>query len=77
MNRYKTFLVLMLSAACQLVFAQLPNEYKGKPYKDSVYVQGAQNIPGRVELAYYDMGGEGVAYHDTTHEKEGSKLNHT
>ena len=64
----------MLSATCQSVFAQLPKEYKGKPYKDSVYVQGAQNIPGRVELAYYDLGGEGLAYHDTTPENEGFKI---
>jgi Carbohydrate binding module (family 6) len=77
MNRRKTLLTLMISAGFQLVFAQLPKEYKGKPYKESVYVQGAQNIPGRVELAYYDLGGEGVAYHDTTPENEGAKLNHT
>jgi hypothetical protein len=25
-----------------------------------------QTIPGRVECAFYDLGGEGVAYHDTT-----------
>ena len=29
-----------------------------------------------MELAYYDLGGEGVAYHDVTPENEGSKLNH-
>ncbi len=26
---------------------------------------GAQKIPGKVECAYYDRGGEGVAYHDS------------
>jgi hypothetical protein len=57
--------------------AQIPNDYKGKPFKDSVYTKGAQTIPGRVELAYYDLGGEGVAYHDSTPENEGAKLNHT
>jgi len=25
-----------------------------------------QRIPGKIEAAYYDLGGEGVAYHDTT-----------
>ncbi len=25
-----------------------------------------QSIPGRIECAFYDLGGEGVAYHDTT-----------
>ena len=57
-------------------YAQIPAGYKGKPFRDSVYVSGAQIIPGRVELAYYDLGGEGVGYHDTTPENEGSKLNH-
>lgn len=59
------------------LYAQLPKEYKGKPFRDSVYNKGPQLIPGRVELAYYDMGGEGVAYHDTSPENEGSKLNRT
>jgi hypothetical protein len=61
----------------QKVFAQLPAGYKGKPFKDSVYTKGAQVIPGRVELAYYDLGGEGVAYHDSDAINNGSgKLNH-
>lgn len=42
---------------------------------DSIYALGTQIIPGRVELAYYDIGGEGIAYHDVTSENEGSKLN--
>jgi hypothetical protein len=37
--------------------------YSGQPYHDSVYQGGAQKIPGRVQCAYYDLGGEGVAYH--------------
>jgi hypothetical protein len=57
--------------------AQVPASYKGKPYRDKYYTQGAQSIPGRVELAYYDLGGEGVAYHDVTPANEGSMLNHT
>ena len=27
--------------------------------------EGPQAIPGKVQCAYYDLGGEGVAYHDT------------
>ena len=46
--------------------------YKGKPYHDSRYQGGAQTIPGRVECAYYDLGGEGVAYHDTDAKNNGS-----
>ena len=46
--------------------------YKGTPYHDSRYQGGAQRIPGRVECAYYDLGGEGVAYHDTDAKNNGS-----
>lgn len=60
-----------------LVHAQLPAGYKGKPYRDSLYTAGAQPVPGRVELAYYDLGGEGVAYHDVTPTNDGSALNRT
>jgi len=58
------------------VSAQIPKDYKGKPFKDKYYKAGAQVIPGRIELSYYDLGGEGVAYHDVTPINEGSKLNH-
>ena len=51
-------------------------EYKGTPYQDSRHPGEAQRIPGRVECAYYDRGGEGVAYHDTEATNSGSgKLN--
>ncbi|MGA8408347.1 MAG: hypothetical protein WB680_14305 [Candidatus Acidiferrales bacterium] len=46
--------------------------YKGKPFQDSRYHAGAQKIPGRVECAYYDLGGEDVAYHDTDRQNNGS-----
>src|SRR5512135_610870 len=46
--------------------------YKGTPYQDSRHTGGAQKIPGRVECAYYDRGGEGVAYHDTDARNNGS-----
>ena len=46
--------------------------YKGTPYEDSRYQGGAQKIPGRVECAYYDRGGEGVAYHDSDAKNSGS-----
>lgn len=65
----------MLSVLNILV-AQVPQGYKGKPFKDKFYQLGPQPIPGRVQLAYYDLGGEGVAYHDSTPENEGAKLNH-
>lgn len=39
------------------------SQYTGLPYHDARYSGGAQKIPGRVLCAYYDLGGEGVAYH--------------
>jgi hypothetical protein len=46
--------------------------YLGKPFEDSAYHGGPQMIPGRVQCAYYDFGGEGVAYHDTDAKNNGS-----
>jgi len=48
------------------------DHYKGSPYHDSRYQGGAQRIPGRVDCAYYDLGGEGIAYHDTDSKNNGS-----
>ncbi len=47
-------------------------QYKGTPYQDSRYHHGAQKIPGKVYSAYYDRGGEGVAYHDSDAKNNGS-----
>jgi hypothetical protein len=47
-------------------------EYEGKPFQDTVYRGGPQTIPGRVQCAYYDFGGEGVAYHDSDATNHGS-----
>ena len=47
-------------------------EYQGTPYKDSVVPGGPQVIPGRVLCAYYDLGGEGIAYHDADPVNHGS-----
>jgi hypothetical protein len=48
------------------------SQYKGLPYHDSRYRGGPQKIPGKVVCAYYDLGGEGVAYHDTDPKNHGS-----
>jgi hypothetical protein len=48
------------------------SQYKGEPYHDSRYNGGAQKIPGKVLCAYYDLGGEGVAYLDTDPKNHGS-----
>ncbi|MEP7144798.1 MAG: carbohydrate-binding protein [Ferruginibacter sp.] len=65
-------IMMILSLAFSANFAQLPKDYKGKPFKDEEYTKGAQVIPGRVELAYYDLGGEAVAYHDADSINKGS-----
>ena len=68
--------IVSMLLAINTLLAQVPQGYKGKPFKDKYYQLGPQPIPGRVQLAYYDLGGEGVAYHDNTPENEGAKLNH-
>jgi hypothetical protein len=55
---------------------RLSSGYKGLPYADTVYKQGAQTIPGKIQCELYDLGGEGVAYHDNDSINSGSgKLN--
>lgn len=50
--------------------------HAGQPFHDTVYPGGRQRIPGPIFCAYYDEGGEGVAYHDLDKENQGSgKLN--
>jgi hypothetical protein len=67
-------LVIGLPEACQS--GNDKNTYKGTPYSDSVYKYGAQTIPGKLQCEYYDLGGEGIAYHDSDTINSGSgKLN--
>jgi len=45
---------------------------RGKPFSEG----GPQKIPGRVQCEFYDLGGEGMAYHDADAVNNGSgKLN--
>jgi hypothetical protein len=67
-------LLLGIIFTVQAVFAQIPVTYQGKAFEDQFYKKGAQVIPGRIELAYYDLGGEGIAYHDTEPVNKGSGL---
>jgi len=82
MNRTNHKLLKFLLSSWSVLFSiavggQVPAEYKGKPYQDACHQQGPQIIPGRIELAFYDLGGEGVAYHDTDPQNNGSMLNRT
>ena len=46
--------------------------HPGDPVKVDRYSGGAQKIPGKVQCAYYDRGGEGIAYHDSDAKNNGS-----
>jgi hypothetical protein len=58
--------------AANSVVSPAEGAYAGKPFHDERYSGGPQTIPGKVQCAYYDMGGEGVAYHDTDAVNHGS-----
>jgi hypothetical protein len=67
--------------ACALLllsgFGGVPAGYQGKPFQDEHHRSGPQTIPGVLQCALYDLGGEGVAYHDTDAINHGSgELNH-
>jgi hypothetical protein len=64
--------VLLTSAAIGTPKSDFLPNYKGTPFHDSRYQDGAQKIPGVVHCAFYDLGGEGVAYHDTDAKNNGS-----
>ncbi|MBK9487440.1 MAG: DUF1080 domain-containing protein [Haliscomenobacter sp.] len=52
--------------------SSIPATYQGRPFVDTLHTAGPQVIPGKLECAYYDLGGEGVAYHDFEVENRGS-----
>ena len=66
-----TLRLVSLAALLAGAVAAQPAGYAGKPYEGK-----PQTVPGRVQAELYDMGGEGVAYHDTDAVNNGSgKLN--
>jgi hypothetical protein len=64
--------VLFATAALCAPKSGFLSQYKGTPYRDSQHPTGAQAIPGKVQCALYDLGGEGVAYHDSDAKNNGS-----
>ena len=64
--------ILFIVTAASASGASSKTEYKGTPYHDSQHKVAPQKIPGRVECAYYDRGGEGVSYHDSDAKNNGS-----
>ena len=72
-RRVLSFCLAATSMLATNAFSQsFVSQYKGLPYRDARYQGGPQKIPGRVLCAYYDLGGEGVAYHDTDPQNHGS-----
>jgi hypothetical protein len=70
-------IILMSCFSGNITYSQMPADYKGRPFVDTLNKKGLLVIPGKVELALYDLGGEGVAYHDTDVINNGSgKLNY-
>jgi hypothetical protein len=68
--RYILFLLACLSWS-----GSYGQGYTGKPFTDPLH-HDMQTIPGRLQCALYDIGGEGVAYHDVDSINQGSgKLN--
>ena len=64
--------VLMATGTVGAQKTDFLKKYAGTPFHDSKYSGGAQKIPGMVRCAYYDLGGEGVAYHDADAKNNGS-----
>jgi hypothetical protein len=69
----RSVLQVLLSIAIVSVPAITPShDYEGTPYQDDRHPGGPQRIPGKVRCAFYDRGGEGVAYHDSDPKNMGS-----
>lgn len=73
MTKLKIIILSGLATLC-LTFFQSCNssQYKGKPFSNSKYKDGAQIIPGKLQCEFYDFGGEGIAYHDSDSTNSGS-----
>lgn len=71
-NRFSIWPLLILICGFPAAIPAKEKRYAGHPFQDSVYRGGPQSIPGRVQCAYYDFGGEGVAYHDNDAKNDGS-----
>jgi hypothetical protein len=72
LSRSSVLLLLFATTAICASKKSYLTQYNGTPYQDGRYQAGAQKIPGTVLCAYYDQGGEGVAYHDSDAINHGS-----
>ena len=70
-NKLINLSILFLCLYSFSLKASAQKNYSGKPWHDSLQV-----IPGKVECEKFDVGGEGIAYHDVDSVNNGSgKLN--
>ena len=69
----RCFALLRVALIClATTWVSVASDYAGKPFADAYHKAGAPLIPGIVQCALYDLGGEGVAYHDTESTNKGS-----
>jgi len=68
-NHVMLIALLLLPISCRVNSIV---DYKGIPYSDSLYNNGAQSLPGKLQCEYYDFGGEGIAFHDNDSVNSGS-----
>lgn len=61
---------ICLMTACTTVKSVISEEKS--TFSDERYPGGPQIIPGKVQLEYFNLGGEGVAYHDSDSMNSGS-----
>lgn len=66
-KRFNPIVILLF-----IISACTTSTYQGKPFTDQVYTKGIQTIPGHLECEYFDLGGEGISYHDTDSTNSGS-----
>jgi hypothetical protein len=69
---YQAIIVVIFAISIASCTQKKVNTYQGTPYQDSVYTGGPQTIPGKLQCEYYDMGGEGITFHDTDSINSGS-----
>lgn len=50
----------------------IENNIPTNVYTDSVYTKGVQTLPGKLHCEYFNLGGEGIGYHDTDSINSGS-----
>jgi hypothetical protein len=66
LHRFQLFKIAALPLCLFLAnfsLAALPRDYRGRPFEDAMHKQGLAVIPGTLQCALFDFGGEGVAFH--------------